>query len=94
MSTFIKGIVIQKLKQISYEDLLFYGNEYGIQLEENEAKAMANYIKNNRIDPFNEKDRMKTFHELAQVANEETAIKTESLFNELIKSYGLEHLFE
>lgn len=94
MSNFIKGIIMKKLQLVSYEDLLFYGNEYGIPLDENEAKAMSHYIKNNQIDPFSEKDRMKTFHELAQVTNKATANKTEKLFNELIKSYGLEHLFE
>ena len=51
-------------------------------------------IKNEKIDPFNAADRTKTFQELARVSNGEIAKKSEDLFEELTKSYGLEHLFQ
>ena len=93
MSTFIKDLVKRKIKQLSYEDLLYYGEQYGFSLTQTEAKNITIYIKTNTIDPFNENDRKKMFQDLAEITNTDTAEKAQRLFSEIISSYGLDHLF-
>lgn len=93
MSIFIKELVKNKLKQLTPEELLHYGKQYGFSLSKTEAQHIVGYLKKNTIDPFNEIDRKKMFGELAKITNAETAGKAQKLFKELIHSYGLGHLF-
>lgn len=93
MSIFIKELVKNKLKQLSDEELLYYGKQYGFSLSRTESQQIVNYLKQNTIDPFNVNDRNKMLNELARITNTETAKKAEKLFKEIIKSYGLDHLF-
>lgn len=94
MTDFIKRLVISKLQQITHKDLLYYGKEYGLHLDEAEAKEIIFFLKNEGIDPFNKNDRLKTFQKLAEVTSDDTANKALKLFDKIISSYGLEHLFE
>lgn len=94
MSIFIKEFVAKKLKQVSTEELLHYGKEYGFSLSKAEAKQITNYLKTNSVDPFQKDGRRKMLKELARITDVETAKKAQKLFHELIKSYGLEHLLE
>ncbi|MBY7143364.1 DUF2624 domain-containing protein [Virgibacillus sp. NKC19-3] len=93
MSIFIKELVRQKLKQLSPEDLLQYGKQYGFSLNLSEAQEITAYLKTASIDPFRTADREKMFKELARITNVDTAKKARLLFNELIKSYGVDYLF-
>ena len=93
MSIFIKSLVQNKLKQLSYLDLINYGEQYGFSLTQKEAQNIIIYLKSNQIDPFDENDRIKMFDELAQITDLNTARKAQQLFYEIISSYGLEHLF-
>lgn len=93
MSIFIKEVVKRKLKQISVADLLKYGDQHGFSLTETEAEKIVTYVKTNNIDPFNESDRSRMFQKLTEITDENTANKAQDLFDEIIRSYGLEHLF-
>lgn len=93
MSLFIKEIIKNKLNQISSLDLLYYGKQYGFSLTHTEANAITAYIQTNQPDPFDEKDRMVMFQELAEITDEATANKAQQLFQTLIRTYGLGHLF-
>lgn len=93
MSNFIKELIRKKLKQLSSEELLHYGKQYGFSLNRSEAQDIAAYIKESSIDPFHAADREKMFKELARITNLDTAKKARLLFNELIKSYGVDYLF-
>lgn len=93
MSIFIKGLISQKIKQLTPEELLHYAKQYGFSITDSEAQSIASYVKSHPLDPFNSNDRMKMLQELTRITNADTAKKAQRLFNELIQSYGLGHLF-
>ncbi|MEC5422238.1 DUF2624 domain-containing protein [Virgibacillus sp. C22-A2] len=93
MSTFIKDLITKKLKQLTPGELLHYGKQYGFKLTQEEAQQITTYLKNNRVDPFNTGGRKIMLKELAKITDVETAKKAQKLFDKLIKSYGLDHLF-
>ncbi|AIF43411.1 DUF2624 domain-containing protein [Virgibacillus sp. SK37] len=94
MSTFIKGLIKNKLKQISVDELVNYGKEYGFTLTQTEAKQIINYLHQKPIDPFTSNGREVMFRDLARITDLETARKAQKVFYKLIKSYGVEHLFD
>lgn len=93
MSKFIKDMVTQKLKQLSPDELLHYSQQYDFRVSENQAKQITAYLHSHSIDPFNANDRTKLFSELEHITDRDTAQKADKLFQEIIKSYGLGHLF-
>jgi len=94
MSAFIKQMVKNKLKQVTPDELLYYGKQYGFSLSKHQAVQITNYLSEQSLDPFREKDLHRMLRELAVITDVQTAKKANKLLNELIKSYGLEHLFE
>jgi hypothetical protein len=94
MSIFIKEFVSKKLKGVTVEELIHYGEKYGFSVNKTEASQIANYLKTNSVDPFHSDGRRKMLKELARITDVKTAKKAQKLFHELIKSYGLEHLLE
>ncbi|WP_010097015.1 DUF2624 domain-containing protein [Ornithinibacillus scapharcae] len=94
MSLFIKQIILNKMRQITPEDVYSNANQYGFTITKNQAVEISNYVRKNRVNPFNKRDREKMLYDLSQITDQETAMKANQLFNELIKSYGLEHLLE
>jgi len=94
MSIFIKEFVSKKLKGITTEELLHYGELYGFSITQKEAEQIVDYLKTNSVDPFRADGRRKMLKELARITDVKTAKKAQKLFQELIKSYGLEYLLE
>lgn len=93
MSIFIKELVKRKLNQISVGDLLQYGEQYGFSLTDTEAEKIVTYLRTNHVDPFSKKDRSQMFQALTEITDINTANKAQHLFDQMIHSYGLEHLF-
>ncbi|GIO27562.1 DUF2624 domain-containing protein [Ornithinibacillus bavariensis] len=93
MSFFIKQIILTKMRQITSEDILKYAKEYGFNLSSEQAKEISKYVQGNRIDPFDKKERDKMLNDLSRITDPQTAKKANQLFHELIKSYGVEDLF-
>jgi len=94
MSIFIKELIKRKLNHISVEDLLQYGEQYEFSLTKIEAEKIVTYLRSNHIDPFRKNDRTKMFQALTEITDINTANKAQNLFDQMIRSYGLEHLFE
>ncbi|MFD1850260.1 DUF2624 domain-containing protein [Oceanobacillus bengalensis] len=94
MSFIIKELVKNKLKQISANELLQYGKQYGFTLSQNQASEITHFLRNNTLDPFQTKDREEMFRKLAEITDIETAKQARKLLDEIIKSYGLAYLFE
>lgn len=94
MSAFIKQLVKNKLKQVTPNELLHYGKEYGFTITKDQAAEITNYLKNHSLDPFKHKDRQQMLRDLAAITDVQTAQKANKLMIEIVKSYGLEHLFE
>ncbi|OZU89953.1 hypothetical protein CIL03_02085 [Virgibacillus indicus] len=92
MSIF-KEFIKNKLRTLSSEELLYYGKQYGFSVSRKEAENIVSYLKQTPVDPFSKNDRRKMLTELSRITNLQTAKKAEKLFEEMIKSYGLEDLF-
>lgn len=93
MSIFIKELVKRKLNHVTVAEILQYGEQYGFSLTETEAEKIVTYMRTNHVDPFNKNDRIKMFQALTEITDINTANKAQQLFDEIIRSYGLEHLF-
>ncbi|SDQ49459.1 Protein of unknown function [Virgibacillus subterraneus] len=93
MSKFIKDLAIKKMKQLSTEELLHYSKQNGVIITRLQAQQIISYLQNHSVDPFDDQGRHKMLIELSRITDRETAKKSEKLFHELIKAYGLEHLF-
>ncbi|MEW9675785.1 DUF2624 domain-containing protein [Lentibacillus sp. L22] len=93
MSTFIKDFILQKLSRLTSEELYTYSKQYGFSITNQQAKAVTKYLKTHTVDPFSADGRADMLQELAKITDLETAKKAQKLFNEIVKSYGLESLF-
>lgn len=94
MSHFLKDLILKRLKGLTEYELVKYAEDYGFSISQVEAKKIIHYIKNNDIDPFQSSGRMELLKELTKITDMQTAKKAQRLFNEMIKTYGLEHLFK
>lgn len=93
MSNFIKDLVAKKIKHLTPDELLHYSSQYDFNISRMQAKQITSYMQNHSVDPFDTKKRAKMFKELANITDRETSQKAEKLFAEIIKTYGLEYLF-
>src|SRR5699024_9844497 len=94
MSDFLKSLITKKLKQLTPEEIFYYGRQYGFNVSKQEAKQITNYLKSTSLNPFNEKDRKKAFQTLSQINSTETAHKAEQLLIKLVESHGLDSVFD
>lgn len=93
MSSFIKELIKKRIKQLTFEDLLHYSQQYGFSLSLEEAKHIVTYLQTHPFDPFISTDRLFMFQKISEITDIQTAYKAEALFNDMIKAYGLSHLF-
>ncbi|MCF3941784.1 DUF2624 family protein [Oceanobacillus alkalisoli] len=94
MSFFIKEMVKTKLKQLTVKEMLYHADQYGFSLTKDEATEIIHYIQTNDIDIFSKKGIDDAHDKIAAITNPQTAHKARGLFEQLIKAYGLEHLFQ
>ena len=94
MSIFLKQMINNKIKQLHKGELMQYAGQYGFQLTDREAEQILNYLQQNNLDLFSKNEIEKLHKELAVITNDKTANNAKTLFEQIIKTYGLEHLFE
>lgn len=93
MSFLIKKIISNKISQLSPEEILTYGSQYGFSITKKQAKAIVQYVKTHDIDLFSADNRAKILQDLAKMTDRDTAKKAQKLFNEIVQSYGMESWF-
>ncbi|GAA0602302.1 hypothetical protein GCM10009001_19040 [Virgibacillus siamensis] len=93
MTNFIKELVMNKLKQLSADELLHYSNQYGFSISLNQAKQIETYLKQNTVDPFSKTGQKQLYKDLTQITDQRTAQKAQRLFEKMIQEHGLEYLF-
>jgi hypothetical protein len=87
-------MAINKLKQLSPDELLYYAHQYNFFITKKQAQEMTAYLRQNRIEPFDASGRAKMFKELERITDKATAQKAQQLLQEITKSYGLENMFK
>ncbi|MET3682430.1 hypothetical protein ABID56_000511 [Alkalibacillus flavidus] len=87
-----KELILNRLYQATPEEIVYYSHKYNIPLNEQEASALIRFIHQKKIDPFQEKGRLKTFQFIEQQFGPKTAQDTADLLKTLADQYGLNHL--
>ncbi|MDQ0158642.1 DUF2624 family protein [Alkalibacillus salilacus] len=88
----IKDLIRRRLYQATSREVVQYSHEYGIPLTMEEASALLNFIKNEKVDPFSQKDRLKTLQYIELQFGKEKAHDAEKLLNQLIDQFNIHHL--
>jgi hypothetical protein len=78
-------IVNKKIKSITPEELISYSKNYDIHLTKEEAQKIIHLVRNNKINIFDAKERMKWIKELAKITSPQTAKRANALFLNFIK---------
>lgn len=94
MSFFIKELVKNKLKQITSDELLHYANNYNFSITNKQAQQITQFLKNNKLDPFKKRDREQMFNQLEYITDKQTSDNARVLLEHIIKTNGLEYLFD
>ncbi|PKR79007.1 hypothetical protein CEY16_04460 [Halalkalibacillus sediminis] len=88
----IKQMIITRLYQSTPQEIVEHGRNYGISVTDQEADKILTFIRTQKIDPFSEKDRQRTFQYISSSIDENVARKAEQLLYSLAKQFGMEHL--
>ncbi|MFC0014835.1 MULTISPECIES: DUF2624 family protein [Allobacillus] len=88
----IKQLVRMKLAQTSPKEIVQYSQRYNIPLTMSQSEELLDFIHTKKIDPFSEKDRLKTFSYIEQNIGRREANNAKKLLENLAKEYNLDHL--
>ncbi|MRG86612.1 DUF2624 domain-containing protein [Salinibacillus xinjiangensis] len=94
MKKMIRQMVRDKFASLTTKDLIKHGKQYNFHLTHDQADKILAYVRKNSLDPFSERDRFKLLKKIAQVTDEKTAQKANKLFQNMVQSYGIDHLFK
>ncbi|MCM3738721.1 DUF2624 domain-containing protein [Oceanobacillus luteolus] len=94
MSFFIKEIVKNRLRQLTVNELLHYAGEYGFSITREEAHHILHYLQSSDLDIFSKQAMDEAYVKLAEITDQQTASKAKLLFEQIVKSYGLEDYFK
>lgn len=94
MSFFFKEIVNNRIKQLRVDEVLHYAQVYGFSLSRSEAANILHYIQTNDVDIFSKAAVNDAYKKIAEITDVETADKAKQLFEQMIKSYGLQDFFQ
>ncbi|GIO23119.1 DUF2624 domain-containing protein [Oceanobacillus sp. J11TS1] len=93
MSIFLKEIIKNKLRNLTADEILHYSSQYGFSITNTQANQIVSYVRRSSPNPFDQADRNRFMNELEKITDRKTALAAQQLMDEVIKSYGLEHLF-
>ena len=87
----LRHLIKSRLYAATPSEVVQYSQKYGVPLSENEATHLINYIKKEKIDPFSETDRLKTFRFIEKNIGKSQAMKADELLTTLAQKYNLDH---
>lgn len=93
MSIFLKEMIKTKLKNLTSDEILHYSSQYGFSISQSQANQIVHYLRSSSPNPFDQQDRERFMLELEKITDRNTAVQAQQLMDEVIRSYGLEHLF-
>jgi len=85
MMNIYEHIINQKIKTITPEELIAYGNQYNIPLTKEEAQKIIQLARKHKINVFDSTERVKWVRELAKITSPQTAKQANALFLKFMK---------
>ncbi|MCY7993400.1 DUF2624 domain-containing protein [Bacillus haynesii] len=76
-------IVLQRLNQVTADEVLKYAKQYGIQVTKTQAFEVEKLVKGKNINIFNEEERNKLLKQVEAVTSKEAV----QLLNQLFAQY-------
>lgn len=76
-------IVLQRLNQVTADEVLKYAKQYGIQVTRKQALKVEKLVKGKNINIFNEEERNKLLKQVEAVTSKEAV----QLLNQLFAQY-------
>jgi two-component SAPR family response regulator len=89
MNFIVHKLVLNKLRNLTVEEIMEQSQAYQVQLTQQQASQIVQFLRQNKLDPFKEADRMQMLKALAQITDAETAQKTHQIFLQLAKEHGI-----
>lgn len=78
----IQKIVLQRLNQITANDLLRYAKQYSVSLTSNQAAEVAKLMNGKNINIFNDAERNRLLKQVEAITSKQTAQTVNDLFNQ------------
>ncbi|RPF55615.1 DUF2624 family protein [Aquisalibacillus elongatus] len=88
----LKQLIRSRIYSSTPQEIVKYGKQYGITINQNQASQLLSYIKKESIDPFSERDRSKTYRYVEKNIGPKEARQADQLLQQLAKQYNLDHL--
>ncbi|MGE6629281.1 DUF2624 domain-containing protein [Bacillus sp. NPDC077027] len=78
----IQKIILQRLNQITANDLLKYAKQYGVSLSKDQASEVAKLMYGKNINIFNDSERSKLLKQVEAITSKQTAQTVNDLFQQ------------
>ncbi|MBD3860614.1 DUF2624 domain-containing protein [Bacillus sp. 28A-2] len=78
----IQKIVLQRLNQITANDLLRYAKQYGVSLTSTQAAEVAKLMNGKNVNIFNDAERNRLLKQVEAITSKQTAQTVNDLFNQ------------
>ncbi|PRR93210.1 MULTISPECIES: DUF2624 domain-containing protein [unclassified Bacillus (in: firmicutes)] len=78
----IQKIVLQRLNQITANDLLRYAKQYNVSLTSNQAAEVAKLMNGKNVNIFNDAERNRLLKQVETITSKQTAQTVNDLFNQ------------
>ncbi|AOZ90015.1 tRNA methyltransferase [Bacillus xiamenensis] len=78
----IQKIVLQRLNQITANDLLRYAKQYGVSLTSSQAAEVAKLMNGKNVNIFNDAERSRLLKQVEAITSKQTAQTVNDLFNQ------------
>ncbi|WP_188206172.1 DUF2624 family protein [Alkalibacillus aidingensis] len=86
----LKQLITTRLYNATPNEVVSYSHEYQVPINHKQATMLLDFIKQNKIDPFSEKDRLKTFKYIEQKIGSQEAKQASELLYRLAKQYNVD----
>jgi uncharacterized protein (DUF697 family) len=80
----LQNVINHKINNITGDDLLSYGKQFGVKISPEQAKKIAAYLRGKNINIFSNAERSKVIKEIAKIAGPATAKEVNKIFTNFV----------
>jgi hypothetical protein len=81
-----ENIINHKVNTITTDELLKYAAQFQVNITREQAKKIAEYLRSEKVNIFNDSARATLIREIAKIAGPDTAKEVNKLFIQFTKS--------